>query len=387
VKVAVLVARSLHGGGFATRVSSMLQAYVGVGFEVDVFHYRRPHEEQLPPSIAASLNRYVTLPIDADRYRQHASLLPPLAWQCVQSQRASTVQLGHYDVTQSETSAAWAVARQFPAERRLVVFHDDDSARLRALARTGPRNVRSAVGRLAGLKYSRWQHTVVNEADRIWFVSGVERDRLTPPGRADRTRVVPNGANDELWLVPPPDARSGADVLFVAPGFYEANARGLQWFLVEVWPLVKQQVAAARLRVVGLGWERFPPHPDVSFVGWKESLAAEYASSRVVIAPLFAGGGTKIKIIEAMAAARPVVTTPVGAEAVPSSTGTQVSADREVFASGVVTYLTDHPRATQGGTTNRSAVQRLRWSSIWTEAARDLVDLVHPGGVVAEGYE
>ena len=219
----------------------------------------------------------------------------------------------------------------------------------------------------------------MNEADRIWFVSRVECDRLTATGSTAGTRVIPNGAGDEFWLVPTLDHGSGADVLFVAPGFYEANARGLQWFLREVWPIVKQRALGAHVRVVGLGWERFPPHPDVSFIGWRESLEDEYASARLVIAPLFAGGGTKIKILEAMAAARPVVTTPVGAEGLPPSSGMRVSTQRELFASEVVRYLTDLQSATEEGAANRRAVEGLQWSSVWRKASTDLVDLVGPG--------
>ena len=131
----------------------MLESYAASDFEVDVFHYRRPHEARLPSSIEESLNRYVTVPIQSRRYRQHATLLPALAWQCLQAHVNSTQELVRYDVVQAETSATWGIARHFPATRRLVVFHDDDSVRLRSLAKTGPRGIRQALGELSALKY------------------------------------------------------------------------------------------------------------------------------------------------------------------------------------------------------------------------------------------
>ena len=52
-------------------------------------------------------------------------------------------------------------------------------------------------------KYSRLQRIVMEAADSIWFVSEIERDRLTAGVSRGKTRLVPNGADDELWLVPP----------------------------------------------------------------------------------------------------------------------------------------------------------------------------------------
>ena len=87
----------------------MLESYVARGNEVDVFHYRFPHETGLPSPIADSLHRYVTMPMKRDsRYLQHASLLPPLAWHCTRAYEKSASEVGRYDVVQAETSNTWA---------------------------------------------------------------------------------------------------------------------------------------------------------------------------------------------------------------------------------------------------------------------------------------
>ena len=376
MKIAVLAARSLQGSGFAKRVTSMLGSYLASGQEVDLFHYRRAHEKPLHPSIVGTLNRYVTVPLDGGRYRQHATFLPPLAWQCIHARAEHTESLEHYDVVQAETSATWGIARQIAATKRLVVFHDDDAQRIKSLAKTGPGGPRRAAAEFSAMKYSRWQRVVMNEADRIWFVSDIERDRLATESLRARTRVIPNGADDEYWGIPNLNGRSRSSVLFVGPGFYEANVSGLRWFMDEVWPLVQSCGVRARVRVVGVGWDTFPPHPDVSFVGWRESLAEEYASAGLVIAPLFAGGGTKIKVLEAMAAARPVVTTPVGAEGLPSSVGIRISQRQEAFAAEVVRLLTDFRSSSEDGAANREAAEGFQWSSVWQKAIDDLDQLI-----------
>jgi polysaccharide biosynthesis protein PslH len=370
-----LVTRSLRGTGFATRISSMLESYAALGHELDVFHYRFVHEDELPDPVTSQLNRYVTVPLAGGRYRRHASHLPPLAWQCFRAHARASGVRGRYELVQAETSATWTIARAIAAGRRLAVLHDDDAARLNGLAKIAPGRIRRLAQASSARKYERLQRIVVEEADRIWFVSEIERDRLAVAVPESRTAVIPNGADDELWSVPLMTA-SEPEMLFVGPRSYEANSLGLAWFMTEAWPIVKRRVSSARLRIVGLGWEHFSGHPDASCVGWSGSLLGDYSRARVVIAPLFAGGGTKIKVLEAMAAARPVVTTPSGAEGLPPSPGLLVHGDPLAFASDVIRSLTDERSATAAGIANRAAVEGLQWSAVWRRAAEDLADLV-----------
>jgi glycosyltransferase involved in cell wall biosynthesis len=371
-----LVTRSLRGTGFATRISSMLESYAALGHELDVLHYRFVHEHELPAPVTSHLTRYVTVPLAGGRYRRHASHLPPLAWQCLRAQGRGSGAIGRYELVQAETSATWSIARTIAARRRLAVLHDDDAARLRTLANIAPGRVRRLAHVSSARKYEQLQGVVLEEADRIWFVSEIERDRLAAAVAGSKTDVIPNGARDEYWSVPLLDGGSQLEVLFVGPGSYEANSLGLAWFLGKAWPIVRRRVPAARLRIVGLGWEHFGGHPDASFAGWSESLLGDYSRARVVIAPLFAGGGTKIKVLEAMAAARPVVTTPSGAEGLPTTPGLLDRGDTLAYASDLVRFLTDEPSATAAGIANRAAVEGLQWSAVWRRAAEDLADLV-----------
>jgi glycosyltransferase involved in cell wall biosynthesis len=375
MKIAVVVTRSLRGTGFATRISSMLESYVANGHEVDVIHYRLSHEDGLQRSVADSVHQHVEVPLQDSRYRQHIALVPPIAWHCQRAGWRLWKDTVPYDVVQAETSNTWSVARMVPARRRLVVIHDDDSIRLHGLARSAPDLTHRLSAELAARKYSRWQRIVLGEADRAWFVSGADQDRLAAALPKGRTRLIPNGAGDELWSVPPLAESSGHEVLFTAPGSYEVNARGLSWFLGEAWPFVTQHVPGARLRIIGVGWEGFGSFPGVSFAGWCDSLVGAYSRSRLAIAPLFAGGGTKLKVVEAMAAGRPVVTTSVGVEDIPSSEGVSVCEEPREFAAEVIRFLTCTDTARRGGASNRIAVSDLRWSNVWARAAADLREL------------
>jgi glycosyltransferase involved in cell wall biosynthesis len=108
--------------------------------------------------------------------------------------------------------------------------------------------------------------------------------------------------------------------------------------------------------VAGIGFQKVEGHakppPGVEFLGFVQDLDALYARSRVVVAPILTGGGTRVKIIEAALYGRPVVSTTLGAEGLELSAerGELVIADDgEVFAQAVVGLLRDNARAAKVG--------------------------------------
>ena len=193
-----------------------------------------------------------------------------------------------------------------------------------------------------------------------------------------RARVVPNGAADEFFDVATPASSTRPVAMFVGPASYEVNRAGMAWFVDRAWPRVLDGAPGARLDVVGPGWTDVLPAdiPGVSARGFLPNLAGALAQARVLVAPLPAGGGTKIKVLEAMAAGRPVVTTRIGAEGIPSSPGLAVTDDEARFASCVAQWLTRPQDAASAGASNRAAVDGLAWPRIWSAAMVHLDDLV-----------
>jgi glycosyltransferase involved in cell wall biosynthesis len=371
----VILTRSMSGSGFATRVTSMLEAYIVAGHEVDVVHFQFGDERPLPAGITNCLGEYTSVALAEARLRQHASTFPPLVWHCNRS-IPDVVRGRMYDLVQAETSATWGVAAQMSAGARLLTLLDDDAERLHRLGKTSASRVHRVMFEVSARKYARWQRRAMAGADQIWFVSQVELARLAGEPLAANARLVPNGADDALWDIPIHLESDAPELLFVGPSRYQPNLHGLKWFLSEVWPRVIAAVPSARLRVVGEGWEELDRTPGVDFIGWRGSLLAEYARSRLVIAPLFAGGGTKLKVVEAMAAGRPVVATPVAAEGFVESAGLIISDDPDRFAAAVSRCLNDIDGSNRIGQTNRHAIGHLKWSAVWDRALADLERLV-----------
>lgn len=157
-------------------------------------------------------------------------------------------------------------------------------------------------------------------------------------------RQIPNVVERPLL---PPSGGGDFTVLFIGNLGFGPNEQGLQRFLGEAWPAVRRALPRARLVVVGF-------NPPEALRGRLAGLGAElhsnvpsvipyYEAAHVVIAPIFFGGGTRIKILEAMAFGRAVVATPIGAEGLALVHGrhAMIAAEMNDFAAAVVRLAAD----------------------------------------------
>jgi glycosyltransferase involved in cell wall biosynthesis len=194
-----------------------------------------------------------------------------------------------------------------------------------------PHNIESAIARQEAAHqrgYGRLWHEVewrkLRSLERRSFrssqlcvaVSELDARAMARAG-ATRVAVCPNGT-DPVAPWPPPTRRDGEAlrILFVGSGSYPPYERGLAWFVREVLPLVRNRIPAT-FDVVGRPPARPVMTPGVSYIGPVTDLAHWYERAHVAIVPVFEGSGTRLKIIEAMAQGRPVVSTRLGAEGLP----------------------------------------------------------------------
>jgi glycosyltransferase involved in cell wall biosynthesis len=248
-----------------------------------------------------------------------------------------------------------AIARQEAARERGYgrVWHEAEWRKLRSLERRTLRSSQLCVA--------------VSELDARAMVSAGAR----------RVAVCPNGTDPvDAW--PPPARRVNEPlrILFVGSGSYPPYERGLAWFVREVLPLIRTRTPAT-LDVVGHPPERPVPAQGVSYIGPVPDVATWYERTHVAIVPVFEGSGTRLKIIEAMARGRPVVSTRLGAEGLPiESPAHYVQADSaEMFAESllrVADWCCTGDRALKDMLERaRSAIQPL----FWPQLVRRLGDL------------
>ncbi len=187
-----------------------------------------------------------------------------------------------------------------------------------------------------------------------------------------RTAVYPNSLP---WVETPPSAELPR-VVFSANFEYHPNIDAVAFLVREIWPLVRARCPGVRLRLVGRGdafiRHLLPPgaadHTGIEVTGPIPDARAEIAQAQIVVAPLRAGSGTRIKILEAWAAARCVVATPLAAEGLGAQTGVDIAlaADARSFASEVVRLLGDAPARKRIATHGRQSFESsYSWETAW----------------------
>jgi glycosyltransferase involved in cell wall biosynthesis len=197
-------------------------------------------------------------------------------------------------------------------------------------------------------------------AKRTFVCSVADRDYVRRTMRVGRVSVIPN-AVETGPTIPVPAAHTA---LFLGSLLYPPNRNAAIYLMLEIWPRVRRQVPEARLTIAGQNPEAVPGHDDppagVAFSGFVKDLGPLYAGTRVVCAPIFAGGGTRIKIVEAAAHGRPVVSTTLGAEGLELDDGREILLrdDPDSFAAAVVDLMRDAERARRIGEAARAAVER-----------------------------
>ncbi len=164
--------------------------------------------------------------------------------------------------------------------------------------------------------------------DRVYVASQVDHDRLPFCGQAD-VRTLPNAVAVPALLEPAISQSDMHRFLFVGNLGYFPNQDGILYFAEEILPLLRKRMTARfQIDVVGAG--AFPELralgsiPEINVAGWVADLAEWYAGADVVFIPLLAGGGTRIKLLEALAFQRPIVSTSIGAEGIDVTHGREL---------------------------------------------------------------
>ncbi len=261
-----------------------------------------------------------------------------------------------------------------PRTPAILVEHDLTFTLYRQFAERNP-------GKVAKQEYERWlayERRWFLRYEAVWTMSDEDRRQAIAEGSpAGGTHVVANGV-DLARFIPAPPAKE-LEVFYVGSFRHLPNIIGFEKLRHEVMPLVWKQFGAARLRVIAgpdpeqywrsFLYREYPREldPRIEMHAFVEDLRPLYAKASVVAVPLEVSAGTNIKVMEAMACGRAVVSTPVGCQGLDLVDGCDalIRSTPQDFAAAICDLLGDPARREAIATAARRTVeQRFSWDAI-----------------------
>lgn len=211
--------------------------------------------------------------------------------------------------------------------------------------------------------------------DRVVAVSDADRDAIRETYGVERVAVVPTGVDVEFFRPSGAASPLPHHLVFTGSMDWLPNEDGILFFVEEVLPRVRDSVPDVSLSVVGRDpperlRERATRDSAVTVTGRVPDVRPYMEEAAVFVVPLRIGGGTRLKIYEAMAMEMPVVATPVGMEGLPIRDGAEllVAETADDFAAAVVRLLHD-PEAARALAQN--AARRVRAAFGWTAVSAE----------------
>ena len=215
----------------------------------------------------------------------------------------------------------------------------------------------------------QWEPRYAERFDRCTTVSEIDRQLLLKANPRLRVDVIPNGVDIQKYQ-PLPAENASPTLLFIGNMGYPPCVDAVLYFCREIFPLIRRKIGAAELWIVGRD-----PRPEVlqlngdgvHVTGRVDDVIPYYRQSAVCVVPLRAGGGTRLKILEAMALGRPVVSTTIGCEGLDVVDGEHllIADTPEQFAEKTVRLLTDRQLYQHIAANGRQLVEdRYDWDKI-----------------------
>jgi polysaccharide biosynthesis protein PslH len=211
-------------------------------------------------------------------------------------------------------------------------------------------------------------------ADRVLAVSETDRDAFAAFLSAEKLTVIPTGVDVE-YFQPLAGEETANSLVFTGSMDWLPNEDAILYFADAILPLIREHSPEVFLDVVGRNPSRklqalAESEKSIRLTGWVDDIRPFVGRGSVCIVPLRIGGGTRLKIFEAMAMGKAVVSTSVGAEGLAVRSGENiVLADTpNDFAQAVISLLRDPRRRQQLGAAARTLVQE---NYSWTIVAND----------------
>jgi sugar transferase (PEP-CTERM/EpsH1 system associated) len=298
-----------------------------------------------------------------------------------------------FDIVQVESIHMAQYCLGLP-QTTILDLHNIESLLMRRYARQESNPLKRLYAEVTWRKLAAYERETCGRFSHCLTCSDEERVLLQTRSGVDRVTVIPNGVDMDAYAADDNELPNGAGlppgdrVVFVGRMDYHANVEGVRWFSRHVWPRIRANRPGAIFQIVG-GYpvpaiSRLARAGEIEVTGFVRDVRPYVRQASVVVVPLRVGGGTRLKILEALALGKPLVSTTVGAEGIEAVPDRDlVIADRpEAFGDEVVSLLSQSQRREALGDAGRRLVQsQYNWKSIVKELEtiyEHCLDIEHP---------
>jgi polysaccharide biosynthesis protein PslH len=251
-----------------------------------------------------------------------------------------------FDVSVCDFLSASLNFPQTLATPTVLFQHNVETSLWQRLAKTESNPAKRIAYKLEAGKMAKHERTTLRRFHHIIAVSEQDRQQMLAMDSSINITVVPTGVDTMKYSVAPPSSADPPRIVFLGSMDWEPNVDAVAYFCRDIFPRVRAEFPSAIFQIVGRN-----PHPSikqlasesVEITGTVPSVTEYLHAATVVVVPLRIGGGTRLKIFEAMATGRALVSTTIGAEGLAVQNGRDLilADDATAFAEAVMLLFRD----------------------------------------------
>jgi polysaccharide biosynthesis protein PslH len=262
----------------------------------------------------------------------------------VQNSISVCLSADRYDVVVCDFLSA---SLNFPRESKIptVLFqHNVESSLWRRMARTESNPIFKLSFAVESAKMTRYERSALRKFSHVIAVSEHDRRQMLELDPSVQISVVPTGVNTGEFGIAPPSSTNPPRIVFTGSMDWEPNIDAVAYFCREIWPHILAACPGAIFQIVGRNPHRKVRHlaaASVQVTGTVPSVTDYLRNATVVVIPLRIGGGTRLKIFEAMAMGKALVSTSIGAEGLDIQNGRDLilADEASAFADSILLLL------------------------------------------------
>jgi glycosyltransferase involved in cell wall biosynthesis len=280
-----------------------------------------------------------------------------------------------FDIVQVEgieLAQSMAIVRQISPDSRLVFDEHNAETELQRRAfltdlRQPKRWPAAAYSWIQTGRLRRFERWACETADAVTVVSEADAAHIGRLGVETPVTVIPNCLDVEEYRLHKEEPGIKYDLVFSGKMDYRPNIDAMLWFADEIWPKIKAQRPQTTWAIVGqkphARLERLKGLAGVTVTGWVEAVQPYLAGAAVYVMPFRMGSGTRLKLIEAMASGKAIVSTTIGAEGFPVAHDKELllADDAAEFAESVLALLVSDERREKLGKEAAEFAEQYDW--------------------------